>query len=151
NMFLPKTFRGGGHEVTINGDRSINVKQGDWLSKYSMAIYGDFDHIDKFCKKNGSLYEAIKDKSLVKPGDILYHLDPLPGERRIATGERIGVSEPPPPAQYVMGHDDRERRRLALQASILNPLTEQLLRRAGISTGTHVLDLGCGIGEVSLM
>jgi hypothetical protein len=34
-----------------------------------------------------------------------------------------------------VGHDDRERRRLALQASILNPLTEQLLRRAGISTG----------------
>jgi ubiquinone/menaquinone biosynthesis C-methylase UbiE len=50
-----------------------------------------------------------------------------------------------------MGHNDRERRRLALQASILNPLTEQLLRRAGISSGMHVLDLGCGIGEVSLM
>jgi ubiquinone/menaquinone biosynthesis C-methylase UbiE len=50
-----------------------------------------------------------------------------------------------------MGHDDRERRRLALQASILNPFTEQLLRRAGISTGMHVLDLGCGTGEVSLM
>jgi len=49
-----------------------------------------------------------------------------------------------------MGHDDRERRRLALQASILNPLTEQLLRRAGISTGMHVPDLGCGIGELFL-
>jgi hypothetical protein len=33
-------------------------------------------------------------------------------------------------ARYVMGHSDRERRRLALQASILNPFTEQLLRRA---------------------
>src|SRR5258708_3921760 len=65
--------------------------------------------------------------------------------------EVIGASKPPLPAQYVMGHDDRERRRLALQASILNPFTEQLLRRAGISTGMHVLDLGCGIGEVSLM
>jgi SAM-dependent methyltransferase len=50
-----------------------------------------------------------------------------------------------------MGHDDRERRRLALQASILNPFSEQLLRRAGISIGMHVLDLGCGIGELSLM
>ena len=49
-----------------------------------------------------------------------------------------------------MGHDDRERRRLALQASILNPLTEQLLRRAGISTRMRVLDLGCGIGELFL-
>jgi SAM-dependent methyltransferase len=61
------------------------------------------------------------------------------------------LAGPPPPAAYVMGYNDRERRRLALQATILNPFTEQLLRRAGISTGMHVLDLGCGIGDVSLM
>jgi len=52
---------------------------------------------------------------------------------------------------YVMGHDDRERRRLRLQASILNPLTEHLFRRAGISPGMHVLDVGCGVGDVSLL
>jgi SAM-dependent methyltransferase len=54
-------------------------------------------------------------------------------------------------AGYVMGHTDRERRRLALQASILNPLTDSFLRRAGISAGMNVLELGCGIGEVSLI
>jgi len=85
-MFLPKTFRGGGYEVTINGDRSINVKQGDLPGKYSMAIYGDFDHIDKFCKKNGSLYEAVKDKNLIKTGDVLYHPAALPGEPSIPRG-----------------------------------------------------------------
>jgi ubiquinone/menaquinone biosynthesis C-methylase UbiE len=52
---------------------------------------------------------------------------------------------------YVMGHTDRERRRLKLQASLLNPLTEQLFRRAGISRGMHVLDVGCGVGDVSLL
>jgi len=52
---------------------------------------------------------------------------------------------------YVMGHDDRERRRLVLQASILNPLTDQLFRRAGVSSGMHVLDIGCGVGDVSLL
>ncbi len=52
---------------------------------------------------------------------------------------------------YVMGHDERERRRLALQASILNPFTEHLLRRAGISTGMRVLDIGCGVGDVSML
>src|SRR5262245_44329355 len=52
---------------------------------------------------------------------------------------------------YVMGHDDRERRRLGLQASILNPLSDQLLRRAGLSTGLRVLDIGCGIGELSMV
>jgi ubiquinone/menaquinone biosynthesis C-methylase UbiE len=50
-----------------------------------------------------------------------------------------------------MGHDDRERRRLVLQGSILNPLTEQLFRRAGISSGMSVLDIGCGVGDVSLI
>jgi len=50
-----------------------------------------------------------------------------------------------------MGHTDHERRRLALQAAILNPLTDALLRRAGISAGMNVLELGCGIGEVSLI
>src|SRR5215467_13056217 len=53
--------------------------------------------------------------------------------------------------EYVMGHTDRERRRLTLQAAILNPLTDSFLRRAGLSAGMRVLDLGCGIGEVSLI
>ncbi|HEY1305765.1 MAG TPA: class I SAM-dependent methyltransferase [Vicinamibacterales bacterium] len=52
---------------------------------------------------------------------------------------------------YVMGHDDRERRRLALQASILNPFSEELLRRAGLSAGLRVLDIGCGVGELSMV
>jgi len=55
------------------------------------------------------------------------------------------------PAGYVMGHDDRERRRLSLQASILNPLSDQLLRRAGLSAGLRVLDIGCGVGELSMV
>jgi 2-polyprenyl-3-methyl-5-hydroxy-6-metoxy-1,4-benzoquinol methylase len=55
------------------------------------------------------------------------------------------------PTGYVLGHTDLERRRLALQASIINPLTENFLRRAGVSAGMRVLELGCGIGEVSLI
>jgi ubiquinone/menaquinone biosynthesis C-methylase UbiE len=50
-----------------------------------------------------------------------------------------------------MGHNDRERRRLVLQAALLNPFTEQLFRRAGISAGMNVLDLGCGVGDVSIL
>lgn len=52
---------------------------------------------------------------------------------------------------YVMGHTDKERRRLSLQASVINPLTDNFLRRAGISAGMHVLELGCGVGEVTLI
>src|SRR5262249_47283275 len=56
-----------------------------------------------------------------------------------------------PQGSYVLGHTDHERRRLALQASIINSLTDAFLRRAGISAGMHGLELGCGIGEVSLI
>ena len=52
---------------------------------------------------------------------------------------------------YVMGNDAREHRRLSLQASILNPLSDQLLRRAGVSAGQRVLDIGCGVGELSMV
>jgi ubiquinone/menaquinone biosynthesis C-methylase UbiE len=55
------------------------------------------------------------------------------------------------PATYMMGHTDRERRRLSLQASILNPLTERFLRSAGLSAGMRVLDVGTGAGDLALI
>jgi len=54
-------------------------------------------------------------------------------------------------APYILGHTDRESRRLQLQASILNPLTERLLKSSGISPGMRVLDLGCGAGDTALL
>jgi SAM-dependent methyltransferase len=50
-----------------------------------------------------------------------------------------------------MGHTDRERQRLSLQASLINPFTDGLLIKAGITSGMRILDLGCGVGEVSLL
>jgi ubiquinone/menaquinone biosynthesis C-methylase UbiE len=55
------------------------------------------------------------------------------------------------PSNYIMGHDDRERRRLITQAAILDPITEQLLLRAGLKSGMSVLDFGCGVGDVSMI
>ncbi len=52
---------------------------------------------------------------------------------------------------YLMGHTERERRRLAQQAAALNPLTAALLERAGLTAGMRVLDLGCGLGDVTLL
>ena len=45
---------------------------------------------------------------------------------------------------YVLGHSAAELRRLAVQAELLDGLTEDALRRAGIAAGMHVLDLGSG-------
>lgn len=52
---------------------------------------------------------------------------------------------------YVLGHSDHELARLEKQAEIFAEATEDILRRAGIVDGMRVLDIGCGVGDVSLI
>ncbi len=54
-------------------------------------------------------------------------------------------------AEYIRGHSDTEICRLMRQGAILRPITERLLRSAGISPGMRVLDVGCGAGDVSML
>jgi ubiquinone/menaquinone biosynthesis C-methylase UbiE len=53
--------------------------------------------------------------------------------------------------RYVLGHAPEELRRLILQAGILRPITLRLLHDAGIGHGMRVLDLGCGVGDVTML
>ena len=82
---LPKTFTGHGYQVTVNPDRTIVVKQGDWLSKYTLAIWGDCteEHFRAFLVKRGASFVAIGNPKLLKVGDTL-QVEPytLPGEYR---------------------------------------------------------------------
>jgi ubiquinone/menaquinone biosynthesis C-methylase UbiE len=55
------------------------------------------------------------------------------------------------PADYILGQSIHEQERLMLQARILRPYTEKYFRWAGISPGMRVLDLGSGMGDVSLL
>lgn len=52
---------------------------------------------------------------------------------------------------YLLGHSPEEIERLKYQAVLLKPITERLLRSAGLTEGMHVLDLGCGAGDVSML
>jgi ubiquinone/menaquinone biosynthesis C-methylase UbiE len=52
---------------------------------------------------------------------------------------------------YILGRTDRERARLGTQAAILNPLSEGFLRSAGVGPGMRILDIGCGIGDLTLI
>jgi len=52
---------------------------------------------------------------------------------------------------YVLGSSPRELSRLSLQAQIIGPVTERLLRQLGLKEGMRVLDLGCGAGDVSML
>lgn len=51
---------------------------------------------------------------------------------------------------YVLGHDGAELERLERQARLFAEPTEAGLRQAGLRSGMRVLDLGCGVGDVSL-
>ena len=52
---------------------------------------------------------------------------------------------------YVMGYSAEERERLIEQAGLFGPITERFLRTAGLGTGMRVLDVGCGVGDVSML
>src|SRR5262245_4243068 len=52
---------------------------------------------------------------------------------------------------YALGNSESEFKRLEIQAAFIRDLTEDVLKRAGVSPGMRVLDIGCGVGDVSLL
>ena len=52
---------------------------------------------------------------------------------------------------YALGRTPAEYDRLIEQAEVFRPLTERVLRAAGLGPGMDVLDIGCGVGDVSLL
>jgi len=54
-------------------------------------------------------------------------------------------------AFYVMGQSQAEQERLITQSGFFAPATRRLLVEAGLTTGMRVLDVGCGVGDVSLL
>ena len=52
---------------------------------------------------------------------------------------------------YALGYTNFEHERLIRQAARIAPYTERLFREAGIGPGQRVLDLGSGVGDVSML
>jgi ubiquinone/menaquinone biosynthesis C-methylase UbiE len=52
---------------------------------------------------------------------------------------------------YPLGYTNAEFERLQSQSLFFPNLTQDLLHRAGIASGMHVLDIGSGVGDVSLL
>jgi SAM-dependent methyltransferase len=52
---------------------------------------------------------------------------------------------------YPLGYSEAEAKRLVEQGAMLEDLTGDFLSRAGLAEGMRVLDVGCGVGDVSLL
>jgi len=52
---------------------------------------------------------------------------------------------------YALGHSEDELNRLIDQAQYFGELTAQVLQLAGLGAGMRVLDVGCGVGDVSFL
>jgi 2-polyprenyl-3-methyl-5-hydroxy-6-metoxy-1,4-benzoquinol methylase len=61
-------------------------------------------------------------------------------------GDQMNATSP-----YVLGHADLEIERLEFQAGIIAGVSQRLIRECGIGPGMRVLDIGCGVGDVSML
>src|SRR5262245_31599788 len=52
---------------------------------------------------------------------------------------------------YLLGRTTEEFHRLERQAALIEPETEELFRKAGISSGMNVLEIGSGAGDVAML
>jgi SAM-dependent methyltransferase len=52
---------------------------------------------------------------------------------------------------YLFGRSGGELQRLAQQAALVEPETEELFLRSGIGAGMHVLEIGSGAGDVAML
>jgi len=55
------------------------------------------------------------------------------------------------PQEYIFKYSDEEVRRLVVQSIYWSDFTEELLRKAGLSKGMRVLDVGSGVGDVAMI
>jgi hypothetical protein len=89
-------YHKGQYRVDIAPNGAIRVKPGDWLSKYSYAMYGNFNHCDEFGRMAGGVVAPCADPNVIHPGETLYH---IPTFRKGATsaGQPAGQAAPGSP------------------------------------------------------
>ncbi len=64
---------------------------------------------------------------------------------------RADMTTTSPTSTYVLGSTNAEHERLIRQAAILDPFTERFFRDAGIGPAQRVLDIGSGLGDVTML
>ncbi|MFN8653865.1 MAG: hypothetical protein U0133_18305 [Gemmatimonadales bacterium] len=131
---MSRTFTNLGYTVTVEDDRSILVKPGDWISKYAAAIYGSTSeqYWGHFKEKVESpnygppRYKPLANPNLIRVGQRVYHPGPLPKEPGFAPrpprpAPAPGVQEPTPEGALLA---DRFKQFLYYVYKIICPVTD---------------------------
>ena len=67
-------YRNGRYSVDVGQDGVIKVRPGDWLSKYSAAIFNNFWRVHEFGRMGRLGMEPIRNINLIYAGETVYHL-----------------------------------------------------------------------------
>jgi hypothetical protein len=108
-LVSPKTYvRGhkGRYKVTVGVDGRIIARPGDWLSKYSAAIYGDYFHIYDFGRMENGKLHLLRNPNLIRTGEVLYHIPTW----RAHLGDKAGPTPRPP------SMDDAKKKQISQEA-----------------------------------
>jgi hypothetical protein len=109
----------GRYEVDVAENGAIKVRHGDWLSKYSAAIYGTYWNVQVFARKDrrGRLV-PVANPNLIHMGEIIYHLPTFKASTKsrprvqIAAFTRpeviVGRRPPGPPVEEIDFDDPKE-------------------------------------------
>jgi len=102
-----KEYKKGIYKVTVAKDGAIKVKQNDWISKYSAAIYNDFTKLGQFARMvNGNaLPTVIKSPDDIFTGETIYHIDSYWGQHKSTTPRPKKAS---PPAQRKLTPQEKQ-------------------------------------------
>jgi len=116
------------YQVTVRGDGSIRVKNGDWISKYSDAIHGNPWQWSEYARKseNGT-FNPLPNVNRIKAGEIIYHVPSIPIIQGIVPNSTSESSEEQK-LQRIMEHLKHARKldrdALTLTGDILDGLSK---------------------------
>jgi peptidoglycan hydrolase-like protein with peptidoglycan-binding domain len=115
-LVSPKTYVRGYrdmYKVEVGIDGRIFVQPGDWVSKYSAAMYGDYWHIQEFGRMENGQMTRLANPDMIRAGEVIYH---LPTWQAFMNGKTKVQPPPAPPLPLEMkkqitdsaiGHDFR--------------------------------------------
>src|SRR5438874_1160498 len=74
-VVVTKMYTNFRYKLTMRTNGAIQVQLGDWLSKYSAAIYNDFAHIHEFGRMDASgNLRRVQNVNRIFTGETIYHI-----------------------------------------------------------------------------